>query len=124
MGIPTFWDHLLKKQRVTRGRLGLLSMINLGFAAANLFYWSRLSRYVADPLAWSTRADVERTTGIPVLFDYPFVLLWAMPVGGVVIAAVASALEMRTLARYAVVTPLALFVVLEVWWLIFGDAFV
>ena len=67
-------------------RTGLLRVImvaNVAFGVACMFWWPSLSRYLADAMRWATWRGIEQA---PNLFDYPFVLLWLLPVAGICFA--------------------------------------
>lgn len=57
-------------------RLSLMLVINVALSAAMLLWWHDLSRYLADPIRWATWENIGPNTGT---FEYPFVMLWVLP---------------------------------------------
>lgn len=70
-----------KHQRT--GLLRAIMAVNVMFGIACIFWWPSLSRYLADAMRWATWKGIEQA---PQLFDYPFVLLWLLPVTGIAVA--------------------------------------
>lgn len=63
-----------------------LAAVNAAFAAMVLSAWTFASLFIADPIEWATWMRVHRGSNVMELFDYPFVLLWLMPAGGIAVA--------------------------------------
>lgn len=61
----------------------ILFIVNATFAVASVFFWTLLSLFVAEPIQWATWSGIAPR---PDLMDYPFILLWALPAGGIVCA--------------------------------------
>jgi hypothetical protein len=61
----------------------LLAAVNAAFAVLVLSAWTFTSLFVADPIEWATWMRVHRGGSLMDLFDYPFVLLWLLPAGGI-----------------------------------------
>ena len=54
-------------------------LLNVAFTALVIFQWPLIASWIADPMgAASGQAMSDRTT--PDLIDYPYNLLWTMPV--------------------------------------------
>ena len=83
----------------------LLQIVNLSFAAVMVSAWTYISYIIADPIAWATWVPLSRHAN-PGLFDYPFSLLWGLPVGGVVAGFCARRLTMPKLMITALWMPL------------------
>jgi hypothetical protein len=64
-------------------RLGLALLVDVLFAGAMLLWWGRLSWVLMDPVRWATWVNVGPN---PDLFEYPFVVLWGLPLAGVGLA--------------------------------------
>lgn len=62
------------------GLLRVIMALNVAFGVACIFWWSTLSRYLADAMRWATWRGIDHA---PQMFDYPFVLLWLLPVTGI-----------------------------------------
>lgn len=82
------------------------------FAAVSIVWWTAISFIVAEPLRWATWQAIGPS---PELFDYPFVLLWLLPLGGVGAAWLALRLERRALAYFLALYPM-LFIAAVVGW--------
>ena len=63
--------------------MGALMMVNALLSLGILFAWTYLSMFVAEPLAWATWMPVNRGYGFNGIFDYPFLMLWLMPLVGI-----------------------------------------
>jgi hypothetical protein len=91
-----------------------LMWANALFAAAVVFGWAFLAWVIAEPTAWAARTPIpHRST--PDLFEYPFLLLWAMPAAGVAGAWVAEKLGRRGLAYAVALLPILYFNVIFGW---------
>lgn len=58
----------------------VLMAVNLLFASACIFWWGMMAIVVADAVSWATWGHIGR--GAPDFLQYPFILLWALPLGG------------------------------------------
>lgn len=63
--------------------LALLIGLNGLFSGGIVFAWTYLALFVAEPLAWATWMPITRGQGVTGLIDYPFVMLWVMPLLGI-----------------------------------------
>ena len=84
----------------------LLMLINMSFALAVLGAWTYVSTYVAEPIAWATWQRVYRTGQLSDMFEYPFSVLWMMPLMFVGLAWSADKLGARSLAWTCCLIPL------------------
>ena len=82
-----------------------LQLVNLAFASAVISAWTYLAYILAEPIGWATWVPLSRY-GNPHLFDYPFMVLWALPIGGVIVAYCARRLMMHRLITTALVLPI------------------
>lgn len=118
----TFWDMAWQGNRRSRIFLSAMSAFNVVFAAANVFYWSSLAMILADPIAWATWSSLGSISHRPELGDYPFVLLWTLPLLGSGIAAINHVLGFRRMARVAALFPLSLIGLTICCWTLFRDS--
>jgi hypothetical protein len=86
----------------------VLMLANTVIAMTVLFAWTAISLYIVEPIAWATWMPVRRGTSFEELFEYPFVLLWLMPMGGVVGAWLALKMGRRSIALSCLIVPIAL----------------
>lgn len=82
-----------------------LMIVSACFSAAVLFAWTMISVLVAEPISWATWAPLS-VGSQPGLIEYPFVLLWALPLTGIFFAWIAKNLHKKNLAYFAVTTPM------------------
>lgn len=92
-----------KVRRNTRP-LQMLMAVNVLFAAAVVFAWAILSWFVAEPVAWATWGSLYKGSK-PDLMDYPFVMLWAGPIGLACLAWLAMKGDYMQLAYTATLLP-------------------
>ena len=121
MTIDSTSNDLWKGHRHGKAFLAAMWLCNAAFALANVFFWSTLAIVLADPISWSTWSSVGGGARQPELLEYPFVLLWALPLAGSAIAALYSFLGFSQMARAAAMFPLVLFAFTVCWWWIFRD---
>lgn len=93
----------------------MLMLVNATASLAVLGAWTYVSKYVADPIAWATWVRVYRTGYTLEIFEYPFVLLWLLPVACVALAWTAHKAGYRSLAWTALTLPLALQTLIITW---------
>lgn len=86
----------------------LLMLANAVIAMTVLFAWTAISLYIVEPIAWATWMPVRRGTSFEELFEYPFVLLWLMPLARVAGAWLGLKFGRRTFALTCLVLPVAL----------------
>lgn len=58
-------------------------MLNALLSLGILFAWTYVSMFVAEPLAWATWMPINRGYGFNGIFDYPFLMLWLLPIVGI-----------------------------------------
>ena len=88
--------------------------VNLIFAGLCMFWWSAMYLIVGDAVAWATWGQMSR--GSQDFFSYPFMLLWAMPIGGSCLAWVCLKAYRERLAFTAALFPLALLDTIVLWY--------
>ncbi|HEX7075032.1 MAG TPA: hypothetical protein VF226_13405 [Hyphomicrobiaceae bacterium] len=90
-----------------------LMAANLLFAASSIFLWTLMSLFIAEPVRWATARGIGSR---PELLEYPFILLWLLPVAGACAAWVALKAERLRLAYLLAVKPLLYFGVVAGWY--------
>ena len=91
----------------------IVQALNLAFAAACIFMWAMLSFFIEDPIRWATSTGIGSR---PELLDYPFVLLWLLPVVGACAAWVAQQAKRMKLAYFLAGYPLAYLGLMVAWY--------
>jgi hypothetical protein len=91
-----------------------LMAVNLLFAGGCMFWWSLMSLVIADAMSWATWGDIGR--GVPDFFQYPFMLLWALPIGGSCLAWSFQKVYRERLAIAASLFPILLIGVIVAWY--------
>lgn len=119
MRIESNWNKIWKIDRRNKAFFRVMGLLNLLFAAANIFFWSALALVIADPIGWATWSTLGSVSSRPDLFEYPFVMLWGLPLLGSGVAAINNFLGLKQLARVAALSPLLLFGTTLVWWSLF-----
>ncbi len=92
----------------------VLMGINLMFAGGCLFVWSLMSFVVADAMTWATWSFVSHSK--PEFFDYPFLLLWALPIGGNCLAWALRKAEKDRMAIAVTIFPMFLLSAVVLWY--------
>ena len=67
----------------TARRISAVMLLNVLFSGLILFWWSEIELVLGAPLRWATWSTV---TARPELLEYPFVLVWGLPLLGVAAA--------------------------------------
>jgi len=93
----------------------LLMGTNAAFASAILFAWTYLSLFVAEPLAWATWMPIYSGYGFAGVFNYPFMLLWVLPLLGIFGAWVSLKVGRKTTAYAFVAVPVVTIVLVLGW---------
>ena len=104
----SYYDDGLRAPARPSAFMTLLMLVNSIIAMTVLFAWTAISLYIVEPIAWATWMPVRRGTSFEELFEYPFVMLWLMPMGGVIVAWLALKAGRRSLALTCLVMPIAL----------------
>lgn len=95
--------------------MALLMGANALFAAGIVFAWTYLALFVAEPLAWATWMPINRGYGLLGLVEYPFMMLWIMPLIGVCGAWVCLKSGQKTFAYAFVGVPLVMLALVLGW---------
>ncbi len=91
-------------RRINTTPLTALLVINAGFVLAMLFAWTMISFFVAEPISWATWTPLSHASR-PDLFDYPFVVVWALPTAGVILSWFAKSVQRYKLALTLALAP-------------------
>ncbi len=101
------------KRQHSAAPLIVLQAANLIFAASCVFLWAMLSLVVGEPIRWAPEYGIGSR---PQLFDYPFVLLWLLPVISACAAWVAQQIDRMKLAYFLALYPLAYISLIVGWY--------
>ncbi|MEQ1612560.1 MAG: hypothetical protein ABL904_07385 [Hyphomicrobiaceae bacterium] len=71
-----------RKAHIDR-RMRAVAILNVAFSALMLGLWSNVPRILAEPVRWATWAPLGAH---PDLFEFPFVMLWGLPLAGIAVA--------------------------------------
>jgi hypothetical protein len=104
----SYYDDRARASIPPTGFMTLLMLVNSVIAMTVLFAWTAVSLYIVEPIAWATWMPVRRGTSFEELFEYPFVMLWLMPLGGIAGAWLGLKFGRRTFALTCLVLPIAL----------------
>ena len=83
-----------------------MMFVNAVFGLVVLGAWTYVSTLVAEPIAWATWRRIYRTGYMFDVFDYPFSMLWLMPLCFIGLAWVADRTGARGLAWTCVTIPI------------------
>jgi len=92
--------------------LKVLVSANVVFGLCSVLFWEPVSLVIAEPILWATGQGIGTR---PELFDYPFVLIWLLPIACACIAWIASKAEWMKLAYFVAFYPM-LYLGLVVGW--------
>ncbi|MEL6372810.1 MAG: hypothetical protein AAFR04_02455 [Pseudomonadota bacterium] len=95
-----------RKRRDDRPLLVLI-IANCIFAGLVLFAWTAIALFVAEPISWATWAPLSSGSR-PELFEYPFVMLWLMPLGGATAAWMTKSIQGVRWAYLSAIVPILL----------------
>ena len=99
--------------------LWFLLTANVGFALVVLGSWSWIGPLIADP-ASVTIGDGIGADATPRAFDYPFVILWAIPAGAAAVALLLLNVNRTGMAKAVAAYPILLIVAAS-WWHLQGQ---
>lgn len=115
MTISYYDDRASASNRPT-SFMTFLMLVNAVIAMTVLFAWTAISLYIVEPIAWATWMPVRRGTSFEELFEYPFVLLWLMPLAGVAGAWLGLKFGRRAMALTLLILPVALLGLIFGWY--------
>jgi hypothetical protein len=72
-------------------------------------------------MSWATWRAIGTIGHRPDLFEYPFLLIWGLPVVAAVLAFFNYTFGLRKLASVIALFPLVLMTVIVLWWYVFKD---
>jgi hypothetical protein len=107
MLINYYEDGAVAPARTSRWMVTLM-MANALLSSAIVFAWTYVALFVAEPLSWATWMSVSRGYGLTGVFEYPFVMLWGLPLLGVFGAWISLKAGRKTLAFAFVGVPLVM----------------
>ena len=107
MLINYYEDGSAAPVRTSRIMVTLMALNGI-FSSAILFAWTYIALFVAEPLSWATWMPISRGYGFTGVLDYPFVMLWVMPLIGVFGAWVSLQGGRKPLAYTFVAVPLVM----------------
>ena len=90
----------------------LMAVINITFACVVLFAWSEISAYLDTPVSVAADAGIA---GRPDFSEYPYVLLWTLPILGTLGAWIATRAEKFLFAKFLAAYP-AIVILGAVFW--------
>ncbi|HRD76334.1 MAG TPA: hypothetical protein PK264_10385 [Hyphomicrobiaceae bacterium] len=102
--------------RIKRTRIQtLLQIANIAITAVVLGAWTFIALFVVEPIGWATWAPVTRGWR-PGLFEYPFTMLWGLPLCAVALAWLARRANFSGLNYALLLLPLALLGMIFGWY--------
>ena len=90
----------------------LMAFVNLAFACIVLFAWPQVSAFLDTPVSVAADVGIARQPGFA---EYPYVLLWTLPVIGSLGAWLASRSEQFLFAKFLAAYP-AMVILAAVGW--------
>lgn len=115
MLINYYEDGAVAPVRTSRLLMALI-MANGLFSTAIVFAWTYVALVVAEPLSWATWMPVSRGYGLSGLLEYPFVMLWGLPLLGVFGAWLSMQAGRKGLAYAFVGVPLVMLALVMGWY--------
>jgi hypothetical protein len=90
-----------KRRDLTPLKLLVTANVVLGLCA--VLFWEPMSVLIAEPILWATGQGIGMS---PELLDYPFVLIWFLPIACACVAWIAGKVGWTKLAYLAAFYPL------------------
>ncbi len=115
MLISYYEDGVAAPKKASMAMAGLM-VVNAVMSAGIVFAWTFVSLFVAEPLAWATWMPINRGYGLFGLVEYPFVLLWIVPLLGICGAWVSLKAGRRALAFTFVALPIGMLALVLGWY--------
>ncbi len=95
-------------------RFATATMIaNATFATVVLASWSHVAGILSGPLSWATGESISPS---PPLLEYPFVLLWLLPIASMAMGWVATRVQLVRVAHFVGIYPLLLLALMVSWY--------
>lgn len=110
-------DKAIKVQRFTR----LMWVLNVAFTVAVLFGWGAISGFIEPPIVAATEAGIANH---PRFDEYPYALLWVLPIGGVMLSWAAAHGGYGALSRFAAAYPVILITFAVLWFYYLSDTYI
>ncbi len=89
-----------------RTLLRALMMTNIAFAALVLGAWTVTAMVISDPISWATWRTIGGASGWEELIQYPYMMLWSLPLTAVLAAWIAVQARKWRLALGIAMTPI------------------
>ena len=89
-----------------RPLLRMLMLTNIAFAALVLGAWTVTAMVVSDPISWATWRNIGGARSWDEIIQYPYLMLWSLPLCAVLAAWVAVQAKKWRLALGIAVTPI------------------
>lgn len=88
---------------------------NIALATLMVFAWPQVGWFVTEPLAWATWHPFHRSGFGVDIFEYPFILLWLLPLAGATISWMALNARQAGYAFGGAIVPLVLLLMVFGW---------
>jgi hypothetical protein len=105
--------HLSERQRRL---LNLCGIVNASFAVVVLLAWSSVQLYLIEPIEWATWRPITRSQDLMSLGEYPFVILWLLPLLGMFGGFIFGAAGKSKQAYFCATTPIILIAGILCWY--------
>lgn len=92
-----------------------LMAVNVLFVLVVLSAWTYVSSFVSEPLAWATWMRIYRSGSLLDIFEYPFSVLWIMPLCFVALGWISDKIGARGFAWMCVTLPVVMHVMIIGW---------
>ncbi|MGE0701546.1 MAG: hypothetical protein AB7O57_20785 [Hyphomicrobiaceae bacterium] len=96
--------------------MAILMGLNAIFAVGILFAWTYISFFVAEPFSWATWMPVNRGYGLLGALEYPFLMLWLLPIVGIFGGWVSLKSGQKTIAYAFVAVPIVMIMLVMGWY--------
>jgi hypothetical protein len=102
MTISIYEGRRYDPQRFVR----LMSMLNIAMAICVLFAWPYIAGVLSDPMML---ASGEGISSRPSLDEYPYVVLWLLPLLCVIVSWIATTIGFTAFAKFVLAYPVMLY---------------
>lgn len=93
----------------------IMMAVNLAICVVVLFSWPIVGPLLADPISAAAESSLDGTH-TPSIVDYPYVVLWLLPMLGAVGSWLTSNLGQPTLSKFLAAYPLLLIISSCAWY--------
>ncbi|MEZ5850954.1 MAG: hypothetical protein R3D68_09950 [Hyphomicrobiaceae bacterium] len=112
-------SYISEKSHLSEGQrhlLNVLGIVNTSFAVVVLLAWSSVQLFLMEPIEWATWQPITRTQDLASLGEYPFVILWLLPLLGMFGGMVFGASGKSKQAYFCATTPIILISGILAWY--------